>query len=97
MIAIKDIYEESSKRVSNLCRDIEDLMVRVGVYQGLILKLYLFCLVINEITKNAALLSLEEINGRLEEWSEALEKKGLKISIGVKLSIEYDFEDRDHR
>ena len=37
------------------------------------------------------------MNGRLEEWREALESKGLRISRSKTEYIEYDFGEREHR
>ena len=41
--------------------------------------------------------SPEEVNGRLEEWREALKSKGLRISRSKTEYIEYDFAERELR
>ena len=110
---IEDMYEGASTRVRSLCGETEDFRVRVGVHQGSALSPYLFSLVMDEITKDIqgevpwcmlfaddiVLIgeSPEEMNGRLEEWREALESKGLRISRSKTEYIEYDFGEREHR
>ena len=49
---IEDMYEVSSTRVRSLCGETEDFWVRVGVHQVSALSPYLFCLVMDEITKD---------------------------------------------
>jgi hypothetical protein len=39
--------------------------------------------------------NLEEVNGRLEEWKETIEGKGLRISRGKIEYIEYNFGKKE--
>lgn len=104
---IEDMYEGANTRVKSLVGETEDFRVRVGVHQGSALSPYLFSLVMDEITKSVqgevpwCMLfaddvvlvgeSLEDVNYRLEEWREALESKGLKISRSKTVYTEFNF------
>lgn len=90
-----------------MCEETEDSRVKVAVHQCSKLSPYLFSLVMDKITKNIpsevtwCMLfaydivlveeSLEEVNGRLKEWREALKSKGLRISSAKTQYIVYYF------
>lgn len=90
------MYERVCTRIKSLCSEIWDFSVRVGVQQGLAPSPYSFSLITDEITRDVqedvqwctlfvddiVLVEEcpEEMNGRLKEWREAFESKGLRIS-----------------
>ena len=94
--AIRDMYEGSMTTIKTICGVTNEFPVTIGLYQGSSLSLYLFTLVIDELTKNIqdevpwCMLFADDIvlvdetregvERKLEMWRHALESKGLKIS-----------------
>ncbi|GJX85066.1 retrovirus-related pol polyprotein LINE-1 [Tanacetum coccineum] len=93
---LRDIYEGAKTRVRTSVRDTEFFPVEVGLHQGSAISLYLFALILDEISRgiqedipwcmifadDIVLIaeSAEGLNNRLEKWRKALEDKGLRIS-----------------
>ena len=53
----------------------ESFPVKVGLHQGLALSPFIFTVIMEEVSK-----SREEVSNKLDEWREAVEGKGLRIS-----------------
>jgi hypothetical protein len=53
---IKDMYNNVMTSVQTSDRDTYDFVIKIGLYQGLILSPYLFCLVMDEVTRRYPLM-----------------------------------------
>jgi len=47
---VEDMYEGPCISVKSMCEELENFRVRVGVHQGSALSLYLFSVVMDEVT-----------------------------------------------
>lgn len=91
--------------------DTSVLPIKIGLYQGLMLSLYLFVLIIVELTSNIqenvpwCMLLIDDrilinenktrLNNKLESWRKILEGKGLKISRIKTKYIKYKFNENE--
>ena len=48
---VKDMYTRIRTRVITLLGDIDDFLIDIGLYQGLVLSLILFTVVMDELTR----------------------------------------------
>ena len=51
MRVIKDMYDSVRTRVRTLVRDMDDFPINMGLYQGSALSLFLFIIVMDELTR----------------------------------------------
>nr|GEW20712.1 hypothetical protein [Tanacetum cinerariifolium] len=93
---IKDMYDGARTRVRTPIGNTEFFLVEVGLHQGSAISPYLFALILNDLSRgiqediswclifadDIALVSesAEGLNNRLENWREALEDNGLRVS-----------------
>jgi len=92
---IRDMYEGAKTCVRTPVGNTEYFPVEVGLHQGSAISPYLFALILDEISRgiqdsiprclifdDIVLVSetAEGLSGRLEQWREALEDKGLRVS-----------------
>ncbi|XP_071728115.1 secreted RxLR effector protein 78-like [Rutidosis leptorrhynchoides] len=94
--AIMDMYDGAKSYVRTLVGNTEYFPKEVGLHQGSALSPFLFALILDELSRgiqenipwclifadDIVLLSesKDELNRRLEQWREALEQNGLRIS-----------------
>ncbi|GJV57816.1 retrovirus-related pol polyprotein LINE-1 [Tanacetum coccineum] len=93
---IKDMYEGVKTRVRTTMGSTEFFQVEVGLHQGSAISLYLFTLILDELSRGIQesipwcmifaddivliVESAEGLNNRIEKWREALEDNGLRVS-----------------
>ncbi|GJS62496.1 retrovirus-related pol polyprotein LINE-1 [Tanacetum coccineum] len=93
---IKDMYDGAKTRVRTSIGNTEFFPIEVGLHQGSAISPYLFALILDELSRgiqedipwclifadDIALVSesAKGLNNRLENWREALEDNGLRVS-----------------
>ena len=94
--AIRDMYDKTSINIQTLVGMTKPFPVKVGLYQGSTLILFIFTVIMEEISKSVWETVLwcmlfvddiilvaetkDEVNNNFKEWREVLEGKGLRIS-----------------
>ena len=107
---IKDMYERISTSVRSITGETSEFTVTIGLHQGSALSLYLFTLVLDEVTKqlhedipwyilfadDIVLIDemIEALNDKLERWRVAFESQGFKISRTKSEYMECNFNNR---
>jgi hypothetical protein len=96
VILIKDMYRDVVTFVRTCHGDTSDFPIKIGLHQGLALSLYLFALVMDEVTRDIqgdipwCVLFVDDVvlvddsrarvNRKLELWMHTLESKEFKLS-----------------
>jgi hypothetical protein len=104
---IKDMYDNVVTSIRTSDRDINDFPINIGLHQGSALSLYLFALVMDEVTRdiqdgipwcmlfanNVILVdeSRTEVDQKLELWRRTLEAKGFSLSRSKTEYMKCDF------
>ncbi|XP_076904920.1 uncharacterized protein LOC143560516 [Bidens hawaiensis] len=102
-----DMYARSATSVRAPVGDTDLFPVEVGLHQGSALSLFLFAVVLDELSKSIQEIlpwgmifaddivlvaeRKQDLNMRLEEWRTALERKGLRISSSKTEYLHCDF------
>jgi hypothetical protein len=98
---IKDMYDNVVTSVRTSDRDINDFSINIGLHQGSALSPYLFALVMDEVTRDIQVVSLDvcsfadnvvlvdesrtRADQKLKLWRQTLKVKGLGL-VGLKRS-----------
>ena len=104
---VKDMYDRAITIVKTTIGETSEFPITVGLHQGSALSLYLFALVMDELTKHIqddipwCMLFVDDIvlidetksrvNAKLDVWREVLESKGFKINRTKIEYIKYNF------
>ncbi|GKB80367.1 retrovirus-related pol polyprotein LINE-1, partial [Tanacetum coccineum] len=108
---IKDMYNGAKTWVRTSIGNIEFFLVEVGLHQGSTISPYLFALILDELSRgiqegipwcmifadDIVLVSesAEGLNDRLENWREALEANGLRVSREKTEYLRCDFSNSE--